>query len=366
MKKILTRVIALIMCTMMLCGCAAKKEADSSDSGTQPKSSESKTIKTSETSAEATTKSSEKPTTESTTKPTTVPTTKPTTAPTTKPATTPATEASTAPATEASAEHSVKSAEPLPEELVGHWEGTGEPESGGNPIKLTVTVNADATGDYTFEQAGYKESYPFTLEKNSNSFSVNIPENDKAFKSCGGTYEYADGVLTLHIKTVFLSGNSYAYTAVCTKQDESQADNPPAEANVDLAAAVEYIKNNESVDGMKPGVTKCDITGMLGEEDDFPAVIMENMQMFYFSQGYIISYLDSNKIVTVVSAMPPAAGKTARGIGIGSTEEEVREAYGDGINTNLSEEGKIVFGDESASIEFILENGFVKIINLSY
>lgn len=117
---------------------------------------------------------------------------------------------------------------------------------------------------------------------------------------------------------------------------------------------------------MKPGVATLDITTKLGEEDDFPTVIMENMQMFYFSQGYIISYLNSNKIVTVVSAMPPAVGKTARDIGIGSTEEEVRAAYGEGINTKLSEEDKIVFGDESASLEFIFENGIVQIINLSY
>ncbi|HHT24582.1 MAG TPA: hypothetical protein GXZ76_03550 [Clostridiaceae bacterium] len=347
MKKILTTAIVLIMFTMMLCSCASKKKTDISDDKMQPKLSESEPKKTTKPSAKPTTKPSAKPTTKSATEPSTKPSVK----------------ASTEPSTAPTAEPD----EPLPKELVGLWEGTGEPEGGGSPIKLRVTVNADATGEYTFEQAGYKESYPFTLEKKSGSFTVNIPANNKlGISNCGGTYEYTNGTLTLHIKTDFSSGRSFKYTAACTKKDESQADNPPAEANVDIAAAVEHIINNESIDGMKPGLGTSDITAKLGEEDDFPAVIMENMQMFYFSQGYIISYLNSNKIVTVVSAMPPAAGKTARGIGIGSTEDEVRTAYGDGINTELSKEGTIVFGDETASIDFIFENGFVKIINLSY
>ncbi|HHU52884.1 MAG TPA: hypothetical protein GXZ43_02225 [Clostridiaceae bacterium] len=328
-----------------------EKKTDAGNSSTLPKQSESEPKKTAKPSAKA----SAKPSAEASTKAST------------EPSAEPATEVSTEPSTVPSAEPSEESDEPLSEELVGNWEGTGEPEGGGSPIKLEVTVNADATGDYTFEQAGYRESYPFTLEQNNNSFTVNIPANNTlGISKCGGTYDYADGILTLHIKTDFSSGRSFKYTVACTKQDKSQANSPPVEANVDIAAAVEYIKIEESIDGMKPGVVICDIREMLGEEDDFPAVIMENMQLFYFSQGYIISYLNSNKLVTTVSAMPPAVGKTARGIGIGSTEEEVRELYGDGINVKLSEEGKIVFGDESVSLDFIVENGIVKIINLSY
>lgn len=115
-----------------------------------------------------------------------------------------------------------------------------------------------------------------------------------------------------------------------------------------------------------PGLDTSDITDILGEKDDFPAVIMEEMQMFYFSQGYIISYLNSSQLVTGVSAMPPSTGKTARGIGIGSTPEEVIAAYGDGINKKLSVGEKIVFGDDSASLEFIIQDDVVSIINLFY
>lgn len=451
MKKGFIVLMALVMCAAMLCGCVTKKEIDVSDDSVTP-----------------------------------------------------------IPSTSAPAESAAPSAKPdtaLPEELVGLWTGTGEPEGGGSPISLEVTVNADATGEYTFKQEGYTESYPFTLEKEDNSFNVNIPADNKlGISSCGGTYEYSDGTLTLKIKTEFTSGGSYAYTAVCTKKqagaeavemafpwhghtmsvlyvlddgtvvngnekpdgryikvflectdgvlswddigaysefavrdssgkvyvaeatgftpvegqstnindmenidyiqlhpifdipenltidelelryetgfadshgeislkgipnqapEQQPASSAPAK-EVDLAAAVEFVKSSESIDGMKPGVKTSAITKKLGKEDDFPAIIMENMQMFYFGQGYIFSYLNSSKKVTTVSAMPPAAGKTARGVGIGSTEEEVRAAYADGINTELSEDGKLVFGDTSASLEFIFEDGVVNLINLSY
>lgn len=217
MKKIITIVITLIMCTMILCGCKSKKEADISDNSILPQLSESKSKKT------------------------TVSSTKPSTRSVTESSTEPSTEPSTKPSTDLG----TKFDETLPEELVGLWVGTGEPKNGGNPIKLEITVNADATGEYTFEQAGYTESYPFTLEKKSSSFTVNIPANNKlGISNCSGTYEYADSKLTLHIKTNFSSGGSYAYTAICTKKDESQADNTAVESGADIDAAVEYIKKD--------------------------------------------------------------------------------------------------------------------------
>jgi len=116
------------------------------------------------------------------------------------------------------AEAAQESGAAIPAELVGSWQGTGIPESNGSDIALQITVNADGSGKYTFEQSGYVESYPFMLQSDSASFSVTIPaDNYLSIVSCEGTYTYADGSLSLHIVTTFSGGGQYAYDAVCTK-----------------------------------------------------------------------------------------------------------------------------------------------------
>ena len=42
--------------------------------------------------------------------------------------------------------------DPVLQELAGTWEGTGNPDGGGSPIQLSVILNPDGTGSYTFEQ----------------------------------------------------------------------------------------------------------------------------------------------------------------------------------------------------------------------
>jgi hypothetical protein len=109
-------------------------------------------------------------------------------------------------------------AKAIPEELVGAWSGTGKPVGGGSDISLEINVNADGTGEYKFEQAGYEESYPFILESDSERFSVNIsPDNQLGINACEGTYAYANGVLTLRITTTFSSGRQFEYVAECLK-----------------------------------------------------------------------------------------------------------------------------------------------------
>lgn len=109
----------------------------------------------------------------------------------------------------------------IQKELVGTWKGSGEPIGGGSPIALDVVVNADATGSYTFEQAGYVESYPFTMANDTDSFSVSIPaDNQLGISTCEGSYSYSDGVLTLNITTEFSSGRQFKYVAECVKVTE--------------------------------------------------------------------------------------------------------------------------------------------------
>ncbi len=99
-------------------------------------------------------------------------------------------------------------------ELAGSWSGTGKPVGGGTDIALTVDINPDGTGVYTFVQGAYEESYSFTLVDSGNTFSVSIPSNNQlGINSCGGTYKYDGSILTLHIKTTFANGGAYEYDA---------------------------------------------------------------------------------------------------------------------------------------------------------
>ena len=104
----------------------------------------------------------------------------------------------------------------IPGELVGQWKGVGTPKNGGTPIDLAITVNADGTGEYSFDQGSYHESYPFTISNDDSTFSVDIPATSM-LGSVSGTWALEDGVLKLEITSVFASGGSYSYTAECVK-----------------------------------------------------------------------------------------------------------------------------------------------------
>ncbi len=104
------------------------------------------------------------------------------------------------------------------EELVGTWEGTGEPVGGGTPLSLKVTIEADGTGIYIFEQEEYTESYPITMTGADERFTVDIPaDNTLGITQSSGTYSLEDGILTLHITTEFASGGEYEYIVSCER-----------------------------------------------------------------------------------------------------------------------------------------------------
>ncbi|HNW85441.1 MAG TPA: hypothetical protein PKJ47_00685 [Candidatus Limiplasma sp.] len=108
------------------------------------------------------------------------------------------------------------------DELAGNWHGTGAPNGGGPSIDLTVRVEADGTGQYTFAQDGYTESYPFTADWTNSSFSVTIPaDNQPGISSCEGNYTLSDGKLLLDIVTTFANGRVFSYTAECEKEEAS-------------------------------------------------------------------------------------------------------------------------------------------------
>ena len=120
----------------------------------------------------------------------------------------------------------------IPEELVGEWKGVGTPKNGGPAIDLTVTINADGSGEYTFDQNDYHESYPFTVQNDDSSFSVDIPATS-ALGSVDGSWALEDGKLLLDITTTFTGGGTYSYTAVCEKAGEQAEPEEEEESGED-------------------------------------------------------------------------------------------------------------------------------------
>lgn len=116
----------------------------------------------------------------------------------------------------------------IPEELVGKWHGTGTPKNGGRPIDLTIIINADGSGEYTFSQGSYHESYPFTITNDDSRFCVDIPATSQ-LGSVEGTWALEDGVLKLDITSTFTRGGSYSYTAECEKVKVEEGNTASAE-----------------------------------------------------------------------------------------------------------------------------------------
>ena len=118
----------------------------------------------------------------------------------------------------------------IPEELVGDWQGVGKPKNGGPSIDLTIHVEEDGTGKYMFDQAGYHESYPFTLSREGKRFSVDVPATSQ-LGSVDGTWEVEDDVLKLDITSTFTSGGSYSYNAECKRIVAEDKGSSAAEGN---------------------------------------------------------------------------------------------------------------------------------------
>ena len=114
---------------------------------------------------------------------------------------------------------------------MGTWQGVGTPKNGGHPIDLTITITAEGTGEYTFDQGSYHESYPFTLSNDDSTFSVDIPATSQ-LGSVGGTWALEGDTLKLDITSTFTGGGSYSYTAECQRADapaEAVTPEPTAE-----------------------------------------------------------------------------------------------------------------------------------------
>lgn len=99
----------------------------------------------------------------------------------------------------------------IPEEYIGKWAG----ESG--DIRLIFEISGDGRARFTFEQGSYSESNDVALSVDNDTFTVELPADDKITESCGGSYSYADGILTVNVETVFVGGRVFSYSVPCER-----------------------------------------------------------------------------------------------------------------------------------------------------
>ena len=103
--------------------------------------------------------------------------------------------------------------------LVGTWEGEGTSKTGDVPIRLTVRIAPDGSGEYEFEMESmgrpYHESYPFLLSREDSRFTLDTPAEYPG--KIEGTWELKDNVLLLDIVSTFAGGGGSAWVAECTK-----------------------------------------------------------------------------------------------------------------------------------------------------
>jgi hypothetical protein len=146
-------------------------------------------------------------------------------------------------------------------DFIGEWEGQSD------DIHLTFTVNEDGSGQYTFEQSGYQESYPVRLSADDNVFVVDIPaDNALSITSCGGFWEYRDEVLTLFVVTTFKSGKQFTYIIPCRRIEKKGATTDLSVPDAPLGRWLEADLRFILPGNLTWDATTADITALLGEK----------------------------------------------------------------------------------------------------
>lgn len=155
--------------------------------------------------------------------------------------------------------------------FVGDWEGQS-----GN-IYLTFTVNEDGSGQYTFEQSGYRESYPVHLSADDNSFAVDIPENNAlSITDCRGTWQYTNEVLTLNVVTTFKGGRQFKYSIPCRRMKDSSNGLEAQLGKCPETDKVFFLPGNITWDS-----TADDIAAFLGKENLEQGNLFENSSVLF-------------------------------------------------------------------------------------
>ncbi|WP_147263411.1 hypothetical protein [Roseimicrobium gellanilyticum] len=147
---------------------------------------------------------------------------------------------------------------------------------------------------------------------------------------------------------------------------------PAQEASQDPAERGFKLMNEDSLGGLKLEMSAKDITALLGKPEKMGKDIEwealgEYVQQWSWPKSGIVAEMVSekkggSKRVLMFTAQAPwdAAKKTAKGIGLGSTEAEVRAVYGSYEDKEMSKAGSVfIAGTVYGGLQFHFTKGKV-------
>jgi outer membrane protein assembly factor BamE (lipoprotein component of BamABCDE complex) len=117
----------------------------------------------------------------------------------------------------------------------------------------------------------------------------------------------------------------------------------------------------EIMDKMFGGVVPADnMVGVLGQPVD--KIMMKEFERWYYEQDIeadVVMTNDTPMLYNYVYIGPRSDIKTNRGIGIGSAADDVKKEYSDEINQEQTNDTKIVAGEQSLGLIFVIDNNVV-------
>jgi hypothetical protein len=139
----------------------------------------------------------------------------------------------------------------------------------------------------------------------------------------------------------------------------------------DLETMGFYLEKNESFGEIKTGLEAKALLKMMGTPDDKTNAEMceadgaYHQTWDYSKQGIKLDMIgkpDSVQVINMITISEPCTLKTKKGIGIGSSLQEVTDAYKEAIDTAYHSSENIIAGTVYGGMQFGIENKKVKSI----
>jgi len=146
-----------------------------------------------------------------------------------------------------------------------------------------------------------------------------------------------------------------------TGQNEAAAGTEAAPETTHNADAAFDLMNNESLGNLKLGLPQTEVLSQLGKPDEkskatvWEADGLTHQEWSYKAKGIILDMSgqsENNFTIGSITITPPSSLKTKTNVGIGSTLDEVTNAYKAYIDPSLSDTAYVVAGSVYGGLVF--------------